>query len=115
VFPMVVGPRHIPGLPLAGASSGTGTKRDTDRVPDASRISPAYVPPGTRSGHGIGVSIHLDAGSPLETVDSPSHEVSSARPSPSVAEVTLKSDGEIANRDFILRWRLAATELKAAI
>ena len=115
VFPMVVGPRYIPGLPLAGASSGTGTKRDTDRVPDASRISPAYVPPGTRSGHGIALTVHLDAGTALESVESPNHDVTAARPSASVADVTPKSDAEIANRDFILRWRLAAPELKTAI
>src|SRR5438132_9931588 len=37
-FPMVVGPRYIPGVPVSGPSSGTGWAPDTDQVPDASRI-----------------------------------------------------------------------------
>jgi Ca-activated chloride channel family protein len=61
-FPMVIGPRYIPGQPLQGAQAGTGASLDTHRVPDASRISPAYVPPGARSGHTIGLSVKL--GSP---------------------------------------------------
>ena len=40
VFPMVVGPRFIPGTPVQDAMSGKGTYFDTSRVPDASRITP---------------------------------------------------------------------------
>src|SRR6185437_7900597 len=39
VFPMVVGPRYVPGTPT-GESQGNGAASDTDRVPDASRITP---------------------------------------------------------------------------
>ena len=39
VFPMVVGPRYVPGSPTA-ESQGNGFAPDTDRVPDASRITP---------------------------------------------------------------------------
>ena len=39
VFPTVVGPRYVPGAALPGAQAGAGTKLDTDRVPDASRIT----------------------------------------------------------------------------
>ncbi|MHB8875944.1 MAG: VIT domain-containing protein, partial [Myxococcaceae bacterium] len=35
-FPMVVGPRYIPGAPVPGQSQGTGQSPDTDRVLDAS-------------------------------------------------------------------------------
>ncbi|WP_338421561.1 VIT domain-containing protein [Nostoc flagelliforme] len=42
VFPMVVGPRYIPGTPIDGSG-------DTDQVPNASRITPPVVPEGTRS------------------------------------------------------------------
>src|SRR5262249_35178744 len=45
-FPLVVAPRYIPGLPLPGPSAGGGTATDTDRVPDASRISPPVLLPG---------------------------------------------------------------------
>lgn len=36
VFPMVVGPRFMPGSPLAGPPAGDGTKTDTTRVTCAS-------------------------------------------------------------------------------
>ena len=45
-FPMVVGPRYIPGTPLvteSGDFAGQGWSRDTDQVPDASRITPPVV------------------------------------------------------------------------
>ena len=113
-FPMTVGPRYIPGSPLPGRS-GTGTHSDTDRVDDASRISPAYTAPGTRSGHTIGLSMKVDAGAPLERVDAPAHEVELARPGPNLAVVTLRDKEQIPNRDFILRWRLQAPQLQAAV
>src|SRR5262249_31705479 len=39
VFPMVVGPRYVPGSP-SGSRQGNGFAPDTDRVSDASRITP---------------------------------------------------------------------------
>src|SRR5258707_11136621 len=44
VFPMVVGPRYIPGG--AEGAQGDGFAPDTDRVPDASRITPQPVAEG---------------------------------------------------------------------
>ena len=40
-FPMVVGPRYLPGAKLPGESQGSGVGPDTDVVPDGSRISTA--------------------------------------------------------------------------
>src|SRR5829696_3788354 len=45
LFPMVVGPRYIPGA-AKQESEGKGFARDTDRVPDASRITPQSPPDG---------------------------------------------------------------------
>ncbi len=42
VFPMVVGPRFIPGQPTG--KQGTGWAPDTSQVPDASRITPPVTP-----------------------------------------------------------------------
>jgi Ca-activated chloride channel family protein len=114
-FPMVVGPRYIPGTPLASPPVGTGVQRDTDRVTDASRISPDYVPPGTRSGHAVSLRVRLDAGTELEHIEAPAHDVEVSRPSPAVAEVTLRDKDEIPNRDFILRWKVAAPTLRASV
>jgi Ca-activated chloride channel family protein len=39
-FPMVVGPRFIPGTPVAKPADATGWTPNTDQVPDAARITP---------------------------------------------------------------------------
>src|SRR5262249_6047940 len=52
VFPMVVGPRYIPGTHAVG-HTGTGWAFDTNAVPDASRITPQIRHPENRSGHDI--------------------------------------------------------------
>ncbi len=101
-FPMVVGPRYIPGQP-AGASGG-GWAPDTDRVPDASRITPPVVKPATRAGHDISLKVRLDAGVPLRRVESPTHEIEVERPAPERAVVRLKRRAVIPNKDFVLRY-----------
>jgi len=53
VFPMVVGPRYIPGTPI-------GSSGNTNQVPDASRIPPPVLKPGTRSGHDINVTVESE-------------------------------------------------------
>src|SRR5256712_1291196 len=72
VFPMVVGPRYIPGS--ATGAQATGFAPDTDRVPDGSRITPRPVPAGMRSGHDVSLDITLDAGVPIDGLTSKSHE-----------------------------------------
>ena len=57
VFPMVVGPRYIPGTPTG--KQGGGWAPDTNRVPDASRITPPVTPEGTRAGHDISLEVTL--------------------------------------------------------
>ena len=74
-FPMVVGPRYIPGAPIAG-TSGTGWAPDTDAVPDASRITPPVAHPraGARS-IPVTLRVELDPGVPLAAVESSSHAI----------------------------------------
>ena len=85
-FPMVVGPRYVPGAPLPGESQGTGTAPDTDRVLDASRITPPTLAAGERTGRDLSVKLHLDAGVPIEDLASISHRLWVDRRSTSEAE-----------------------------
>ena len=51
-FPMAIGQRYIPGTQViveAQEPSGSDTMLDTDRVPDASRITPPVQKPGQGS------------------------------------------------------------------
>ncbi|MCH7812735.1 MAG: VWA domain-containing protein [Planctomycetes bacterium] len=114
-FPMVVGPRYMPGSPTGLVS--TGFAPDTDRVPDASRISPPVTPQGTRAGHDIGLTVQINAGLTLQSIESKQHEVNieyldSAR---TVAAVTLKNLTTIPNRDFVLELSTANEGISDAL
>lgn len=113
VFPMVVGPRYIPGRP-AGQQGG-GWSPDTDRVPDASRITPPVARPGTRAGHDISVEVGLDAGMPVDRLRSVNHEIDFERPSATRARVRLRERAVIPNRDFVLRYDVAGRRISDAV
>jgi len=112
VFPMVVGPRFIPGA--ASGRQGTGWAQDTDRVPDASRVTPPVAPKGARAGHDIDLSLTIDAGVPIGSIESALHEVD-AEKSGAKATVTLKNRREIPNRDFVLKYFVAGDEVRSGV
>jgi len=108
VFPMVVGPRYIPGNQINPSSN------DTDRVPDASRITPPVLRPGTRSGHDINVTVEIDAGVPISEVNSTSHKITTSRQS-NIVKVQLVDEDTIPNKDLILRYRIAGNNTQATV
>ncbi|MCZ2151749.1 MAG: VIT and VWA domain-containing protein [Bryobacterales bacterium] len=114
VFPMVVGPRYIPGRQAIGRQGG-GWSPDTNRVPDASRITPPVTPPGTRAGHDITVEVALDAGVPIDGLKCTSHEVAAERPDARHAVVRLKNLAVIPNKDFILKYDVAGRKVEDAV
>jgi Ca-activated chloride channel family protein len=101
VFPMVVGPRYIPGTQSVG-HSGTGWSYDTERVADASRITPPVPNPETRAGHDISVSVDLDTGSEPVIIHSVSHAVEVSRLPDGRQHVELSTGKTIPNKDFVL-------------
>jgi Ca-activated chloride channel family protein len=92
-FPLVVGPRYIPG---------------GGRVPDAARIAPPLLAPGTRSGHDVEIAVSIDAGVPLTAIESESHRVVVEKSGATGARVRLAPDDAIPNKDFLLRWSVSA-------
>jgi Ca-activated chloride channel family protein len=113
VFPMVVGPRYIPGQPI-GKQAG-GWAPDTDRVPDASRITPPVAQKGTRAGHDISLEVGVDAGVPIDNLTALSHEVDITRANPHAAHVCLKNKATIPNKDFRLKIDVAGRKISDAI
>lgn len=109
VFPMVVGPRYVPGN--ATGAQGKGFAPDTDRVPDASRITPKPPAPGLRAGHDISIDVTLDAGVPIDALNAKTHDVVVERVDISRAHVSLKDQETIPNKDFILRYDVAGKRL----
>ena len=113
VFPMVVGPRYIPGTQSVG-HAGTGWASDTNAVPDASRITPPVRNPDSRSGHDISVTVDLDAGFEAASVQSVSHQVNVRRQANGRQRVELATGATIPNRDFILEVQSAESKEPAA-
>jgi Ca-activated chloride channel family protein len=98
VVPTVVGPRFVPP---AG-------------VPDADRVTPPVTPEGTRAGHDLSIGVAIDAGVPIRDVTAPLHAIDVERPAPDRAVVRLGQDRDIPNRDFVLRWTVAADQVQSA-
>ncbi len=113
VFPMVVGPRFIPGAPAG--KNGAGWAADTDQVPDASRITPPVLKPGRRSGHDIDLMVMIDAGVPIMDIQSKSHEIVKEEWDGAYAAVRLAPHDTIPNKDFILSYRVAGKKPEAAL
>lgn len=119
-FPMVVGPRYIAGTPdkeaAAGESptgnpdetpvGGQGTSPDTDRVDDASKITPPLLPEGMRSGHDISLTLDIDAGLAIDpdTLESIFHKVHVEHIDDTRIAVALTDEDAILNRDFVFNW-----------
>ncbi|MDC0667264.1 VIT and vWA domain-containing protein [Nannocystis radixulma] len=114
VFPTVVGPRYLPGTPLPGRDRGAGTSADTDRVPDASRISPPILGRGVRTGHDLSITVDVDAAAPIDAWAAPAHDVV-ASAAGSRLQVALARKDEIPNRDFVLRYRSAGAQPTAKL
>jgi Ca-activated chloride channel family protein len=140
-FPMVVGPRYIPGQPLADSAdsahssdsmassesseatesveqpmrmTSTGWAVDTYQVPDASQITPPVDLEG-KTTIPVDLSIDLAAGIPLSRLESLYHGISSEKMGE--GHYTIHLTGEVkADRDFVLEWQPEnADNAKAAL
>ncbi|HLO88074.1 MAG TPA: VIT domain-containing protein [Nostocaceae cyanobacterium] len=107
VFPMVVGPRYIPGTPIDGSG-------DTDQVPDASRITPPIIPAGMRSRHDININVEIHAGLPVHQIVSPSHQLQIEQ-NGEIVKIQLAGEDTIPNKDFILRYQVAGKATQATV
>jgi Ca-activated chloride channel family protein len=110
-FPMVVGPRYMPGA--ATGVPTTGWAPPTDQVPDADKISPPIPVEGTRAGHDISLTVNLNAGIPIQRLDSRQHTVDIEYPSPDRTQAIIKlaKKKTIPNKDFVLIYQTATDEI----
>ncbi|MEM7027931.1 MAG: VIT domain-containing protein, partial [Pseudomonadota bacterium] len=72
-FPMVIGPRYIPGNKTVTEFNGTGWAVNTDQVNDAARITPPVLASASQRKNRVTIKIDLDAGLAIEHIDSPYH------------------------------------------
>jgi Ca-activated chloride channel family protein len=121
-FPLVVGPRYIPGFPEPPVSdriegfNGTGWAAPTKAVPDADRITPPVLHPSAERINPVELQVELDPGLALANVESPSHPVR-VEPGEGHRRILRPESGTVpATKDFVLRWTPEVAEApKAAL
>jgi Ca-activated chloride channel family protein len=114
-FPMVVGPRYIPGTTAIPGVAGTGWGVNTPEVPDAERITPPVLHPSRGAINPVGLVVELDAGFKLRRLESPFHEVDTTGAGGGSQVVALREGTVPADRDFELVWApQAGAEPRAA-
>lgn len=104
-FPMVVAPRYIPGNKVITGFKGDGWAHNTDKVPDASEITPVIKADDVTNPHEVSIKIRLDSGVPLASVTSDYHTVRVNELSDHEYEIELENNKVLANRDFVLSWQ----------
>lgn len=98
-FPTTIAERYLPGTPTS--HTGGGVLPNTDRVPDASKLQPPVLLGG---GAELDLQVHIKGMPSLLEVAQ--HSVSMTLNN----GMTLKPTGAALDRDFVLRFSLAAAE-----
>jgi len=114
-FPMVVGPRYIPGDNVVAGVAGSGWAPNTNVVSDAARITPPVLRPEAGPINPVTLRVELDSGFPLATLSSTHHRVSIAPGSRSTKMITLNDGAVPADRDFELVWTPAAERVPRTV
>ena len=114
-FPLVVGPRYIPGTPLSSLEAhpqenGVGWAVNTDQVPDASRVTPPVQHPNQGPINPLSLHIDLAPGFRPDRVESPTHPIQLEDHSNGTTHITLSNTSTFADRDFELLWTPHASQ-----
>lgn len=103
VFPTVVGPRY----------------RSPSEAPGAGKdgwIKTPYTREGEKPTSSLHISTTISAGLPIHELNCTSHQVAAQWQSPSVAQIKLDETGPFeGNRDFIVRYRLAGSQIASGL
>ncbi len=111
VVPLVVGPRYLPAdvrdaHPIAARREHGADRNGATTIP--------YVDANIL-GSTVSFTADLDAGVPLGQVTSPSHELDASVVGPTRTRVTLRNDGELPNRDLIVRYQVAGEKTMVGV
>ncbi len=103
-FPMVVGPRYVPGHTRVAGLAGAGWAANTDQVADAARITPPVRLPSEGLANPVSLDIVLDAGVPLALVESAYLGISHRPAGAKRVRIDVEGDALPADRDLELVW-----------
>jgi len=100
VFPTVVGPRY--DSPKGGAGENW--------------VANPYLKEGVDSNYSFDIQVNLNAGMPVQSIFSPSHELVISYTNREKASIALKdTESSKGNKDFILDYRLAGDKIATGI
>lgn len=113
-LPLVVAPRYVAGVPLSRESVGDGVELDTDKVSDASRITPPRLAPGFDPKVSLTLSVNIELADDDQVADMvcSQHATKSGFGKTGI-KVGLVNDDEPLDRDFVLSWKLAGRDLSS--
>ena len=111
-FPLVVAERYTAGRELRGEQAGLGVGRDTDAVPDASRVTPPrYEQADERPD--LDIAVRLDAaGLRISNLRSTLH-AASVEGTGETVRLGLTA-GQRLDRDLLVRWDVAGDRLETS-
>ncbi|HKS16382.1 MAG TPA: VIT and VWA domain-containing protein, partial [Planctomycetota bacterium] len=110
-FPMVVGPRYNP----QGSVNGVGAVPRGETGTSGQKTEVSYLPPDEITANDITLEVEVDAGLPIDKVESPSHIVQVERPVATRAKIRLAPNDRIPNKDFVLRYKVGGAGIKSAL
>ncbi len=113
---MVVGPRfNPPATTISG--SGIGAVAYNAAGSSHQAVEVQYLRPYQRSGSEISMTVDINAGVSIESLESPSHAITVEhdKASPALARVKIATSDTIPNKDFVLRYRVAGSATKSAM
>ena len=115
-FPIVVGPRYIPGIAngeTVQSFDGHGWANNTNQVSDASRITPPVLDPKNGYINPVSLTVDLTPGFPLAHLESRYHDIQTQEHDGRYT-ITLAADTVPDDRDFELRWQPAEGQAPSA-
>lgn len=103
VVPLVVGPRYLPKdrigrRPISSHAAFGSGRSDATSIP--------YAEP-TIAGSTVSFTAQIDAGMPITSLESPSHDLDVTEVGPTRSKVTLVHTDEVPNRDLVVRYKAA--------
>ncbi len=111
VFPMVVGPRFNP----PGFTGGVGAVGRGQAGLSGQKTEVQYLKPNERSGHDIALAVDINAGVEIEAIACPSHAIKNNAIGRDSVHVEISPLDAIANKDFVLRYKVAGATVKSAV
>lgn len=105
-FPLVVGPRYLPAGAVGGAPVGAHHAGQSGR-PGVTSLPYADA---RIAGSTVSFTADVDAGVPVLSVSSPSHQLSVDDVATTRRRIALASAAELPNRDLVVRYRTASDQ-----